>query len=153
MATASASPAEATAAPSAPATSAKRWQSARLRRRIAAIVILTLMIIVAIVMLYPFWYLIDNSFRNQSQFDQQRGHSTAGWAQLFQNLPVVHELVSSTIVCAAAILIILLVSTTAGFAQGQFGTGALYGIILFVIMIIVGIGQLRLIRTEDGEGW
>jgi multiple sugar transport system permease protein len=41
----------------------------------------------------------------------------------------------------------------AGFAQGQFGIGALYGVILFVIMIIVGIGQLRLIRTEDGEGW
>jgi len=41
----------------------------------------------------------------------------------------------------------------AGFAQGQFGTGALYGIILFVIMIIVGIGQLRLIRSQDGEGW
>jgi multiple sugar transport system permease protein len=41
----------------------------------------------------------------------------------------------------------------AGFAQGQFGTGALYGVILFVIMIIVGIGQLRLIRSEDGEGW
>jgi ABC-type sugar transport system permease subunit len=41
----------------------------------------------------------------------------------------------------------------AGFAQGQFGTGALYGIILFVIMMIVGIGQLRLIRAEDGEGW
>jgi multiple sugar transport system permease protein len=41
----------------------------------------------------------------------------------------------------------------AGFAQGQFGTGALYGIILFVIMIIVGIGQLRLIRPDDGEGW
>jgi ABC-type sugar transport system permease subunit len=40
-----------------------------------------------------------------------------------------------------------------GFAQGQFGTGALYGIILFVIMIIVGIGQLRLIRSQDGEGW
>jgi multiple sugar transport system permease protein len=40
-----------------------------------------------------------------------------------------------------------------GFTQGQFGTGALYGIILFVIMIIVGIGQLRLIRPEDGEGW
>ena len=41
----------------------------------------------------------------------------------------------------------------AGFAQGQFGTGALYGIILFVIMIIVGIGQLRLIRPDDGGGW
>ncbi len=41
----------------------------------------------------------------------------------------------------------------AGFSQGQFGTGALYGIILFVIMIIVGIGQLRLIRPADGERW
>ena len=39
------------------------------------------------------------------------------------------------------------------FAQGQFGTGALYGMILFVIMIIVGLVQLRLIRSEDGEGW
>ena len=41
----------------------------------------------------------------------------------------------------------------AGFAQGQFGTGALYGIILFVIMIVVGLVQLRLIRSDDGEGW
>jgi multiple sugar transport system permease protein len=38
-------------------------------------------------------------------------------------------------------------------SQGQFGTGALYGIILFVIMITVGLVQLRLIRSEDGEGW
>jgi ABC-type sugar transport system permease subunit len=40
-----------------------------------------------------------------------------------------------------------------GFAQGQFGTGALYGIILFVIMIVVGLVQLRLIRSDDGDGW
>jgi ABC-type sugar transport system permease subunit len=40
----------------------------------------------------------------------------------------------------------------AGFAQGQFGTGALYGVILFVIMITVGIGQLRLIRSGDDSG-
>jgi len=39
------------------------------------------------------------------------------------------------------------------FGQSQFGTGALYGMILFVIMIIVGLVQLRLIRSEDGEGW
>ncbi len=39
----------------------------------------------------------------------------------------------------------------AAFALGEFGTGALYGIILFVIMIIVGLVQLRLIRSE--EGW
>ncbi len=39
------------------------------------------------------------------------------------------------------------------FTQGQFGAGALYGIILFVIMIVVGLVQLRLIRSGDGEGW
>ena len=39
------------------------------------------------------------------------------------------------------------------FSLGEFGTGALYGIILFVIMIVVGLVQLRLIRSEDGEGW
>ena len=58
----------------------------------------------------------DNSFRNQSQFDLQHGHSFAGWTQLFQELPVVQEMVSSTIVGAAAIAIILVVVTTAGFA-------------------------------------
>ena len=39
-----------------------------------------------------------------------------------------------------------------GFQQVQFGTGALYGIILFVIMAVVGLVQLRLIRAED-SGW
>ena len=39
------------------------------------------------------------------------------------------------------------------FSLGEFGTGALYGIILFVIMIVVGLVQLRVIRSEDGEGW
>ena len=40
-----------------------------------------------------------------------------------------------------------------GFQQVQFGTGALYGIILFVIMAVVGLVQLRLIRARDNEGW
>ena len=40
-----------------------------------------------------------------------------------------------------------------GFQQVQFGTGALYGIILFVIMAIVGLVQLRLIKPDDGGGW
>jgi multiple sugar transport system permease protein len=36
-----------------------------------------------------------------------------------------------------------------GFNQGAFGTGALYGLILFVLMAGVGLVQLRLIRSED----
>ena len=39
------------------------------------------------------------------------------------------------------------------FSMGQFGTAALYGIILFVIMAAVGLVQLRVIRSEDGSGW
>jgi multiple sugar transport system permease protein len=38
------------------------------------------------------------------------------------------------------------------FSLGQFGTAALYGIILFVIMAVVGLVQLRLIRPEEGGG-
>jgi multiple sugar transport system permease protein len=38
------------------------------------------------------------------------------------------------------------------FAKTEFGKGALYGIILFVVMAFVGLVQLRLIRSEDG-GW
>lgn len=35
------------------------------------------------------------------------------------------------------------------FSRGLFGTGAMLGIILFVIMAVVGLLQLRLLRTED----
>jgi ABC-type sugar transport system permease subunit len=44
--------------------------------------------------------------------------------------------------------------TSPAFSQGQFGTGRpVRASILFVIMITVGLVQLRLIRSEDGEGW
>jgi len=39
-----------------------------------------------------------------------------------------------------------------GFSQAQFGTAALYGIILFVIMAFAGLIQLRLIRPADEGG-
>jgi ABC-type glycerol-3-phosphate transport system permease component len=89
---------------------------ARLRRRAANGWIFILMAVVAVVMLYPFWYMLDNAFRNQTQFEQQHGHSLAGWTQLFSQLPVGRELLSSAIVCAASIAIIVAVSSMAGFA-------------------------------------
>jgi ABC-type sugar transport system permease subunit len=39
-----------------------------------------------------------------------------------------------------------------GFSQVQFGTAALYGIILFAIMAFAGLIQLRLIRPADEGG-
>ena len=36
-----------------------------------------------------------------------------------------------------------------GFNQSQFGTAALYGLILFVITAVVGVVQLRLIGAKE----
>lgn len=126
------------AAPGTPVARTSRLQSARFRRRVTASVIFVIMIVIAVVMFYPFWYMADNSLRNQAQFDRQSGHSLTGWTQLFRALPVVHELVSSTIVCAAAIAIILLVATTAGFAFAKLryrGSGLLFLLIVAAMMV------------------
>jgi ABC-type glycerol-3-phosphate transport system permease component len=110
----------------------------RLRKRLANGWIFLIMVIVAVVMLFPFWYMLDNSFRNQAQFDQQGGHSLAGWTQLFNELPVGSELLNSTIVCAAAILIILAVSTTAGFAFAKLryrGSSMVFLLVVAALMV------------------
>ena len=96
------------------------------------------MVGVAIVMLYPFYYLLNNAFRNQTQYDQQHGHSVAGWTQLFHNLPVGSELLNSTIVCAAAIVIILVVSTSSGFAFAKLryrGSGTVFLLVVAALMV------------------
>lgn len=109
-----------------------------MRRRLSRGWLFLLMTIIAIVMLYPFYYMLDNGFRNQTQFDQQSGHSAAGWTQLFKELPVGPELLNSMIVCVAAILIILVVSTTAGFsfAKLQFrGSSLVFLLVVSALMV------------------
>jgi ABC-type glycerol-3-phosphate transport system permease component len=88
----------------------------RVRRTATRVVLFAVMVGVAIVMLYPFYYMLNNAFRTAAQFDQQSGHSTSSWGTLFRDLPVARELLNSTLICLVAILIILFVSTTAGFA-------------------------------------
>src|SRR5215472_16503256 len=82
----------------------------RVRKRTYTSVLFILMVAVAVVMMYPFWYIVDNAFRSAGQYDRQSGHSLSGWNQLFANLPVAGELLNSTPVCVAAIAIILVVS-------------------------------------------
>lgn len=122
----------------APARALPRWRGARFRRRVTAGVIFAVMVVIAVVMFYPFWYMGDNAFRSQAQFDQQSGHSLAGWTQLFQNLPVASELLNSTIVAGAAIIIILAVSTMAGFAFAKLryrGSGAIFLFVVAALMV------------------
>jgi len=110
----------------------------RLPRKVSTWLLFLLMVVVAVVMLYPFWYMLDNAFRNGGQFDRQSGHSLAGWHELFANLPVASQLLNSTLVCAAAILIILAVSTTAGFAfakLGYRGSGTVFLLVVAALMV------------------
>ena len=62
------------------------------RRRARTGTLFAIMCVIAVVMLYPFFYMLDNAFRNQSQFARQSGHSPVSWGQLFTELPVWREL-------------------------------------------------------------
>jgi ABC-type glycerol-3-phosphate transport system permease component len=110
----------------------------RPRWKITRSALLLIMFIVAVVMLYPFWYIVDNAFRGQGQYDRQSGHSLGGWRQLFANLPVGGQLLNSTVVCVAAIAIILIVSTTAGFAFAKLryrGSGLIFLLVVSALMV------------------
>jgi len=87
------------------------------RRRLRTGLLLALMTLIAVVMLYPFFFMIETSFKSENQFvNGTGGFSLSSWSQLAQALPWAREMLNSTIVCACAIAIILAVSTTAGFA-------------------------------------
>ena len=109
-----------------------------LPKKMATGLLFALMVVVAVIMLYPFWYIIDNAFRSASQFDRQTGHSLSGWQELFANLPVAGQMLNSTLVCAAAIAIILVVSTTAGFAFAKLryrGSGMVFLLVVSALMV------------------
>jgi multiple sugar transport system permease protein/raffinose/stachyose/melibiose transport system permease protein len=120
------------------------------------------MTVIAVVMLYPFWYILNNAFRTQSQFEQQNGHSAVSWSQLLSELPVGRELLNSTLICLASILLILAVSTTAGFAFAKLryrGSGTVFLGVVAALMVplqsiiipeYVNLGKLGLINTYLG---
>jgi ABC-type glycerol-3-phosphate transport system permease component len=72
---------------------------------------------IAVVMLYPFYYMISTSLHSSDQYQLgSGGYSLASWRNLFDVLPVWRQLLNSTIVSAGGIAIILFVSTTGGYA-------------------------------------
>ena len=74
--------------------------------------VFALMAVVAVVMLYPFYYMLDNAFRTQKQFDQQSGHSLVPGPSCSASCPWAGRLLNSCSICVASIVIILIVSTT-----------------------------------------
>ncbi|MHB8191355.1 MAG: carbohydrate ABC transporter permease [Ferrimicrobium sp.] len=88
----------------------------RIRRDPILVVVFLAMLGISFVMFYPFVYMIINSFRNQAQYLAGSGFSTSSWITLFHDLPVGQEFLNSSLVCASAIVLILVVSTSAGYA-------------------------------------
>ncbi len=121
-------------------TAARRPRTTRARTRKVwtRIALFAAMVVVAIVMLYPFYYMLNNAFRSPGQFDLGSGHSASSWPLLFQDLPVARELLNSTIICAVSIVIILAVSTTAGFAFAKLrfgGSGVIFLMVVAAMMV------------------
>jgi multiple sugar transport system permease protein/raffinose/stachyose/melibiose transport system permease protein len=96
------------------------------------------MVVIAIVMLYPFWFMLNTSFKSQTQYERGSGHSLEGWRTLFDALPVFKQLGNSLLVCALAIGIIVVVSTAAGFAFAKLSyRGSTSALVLVVAAMMV----------------
>ena len=116
----------------------------------------------AIIMFYPFWFMIDASFKSTAQFRGAEGHSFDSWAKLFDILPVGQQLANSTIVCVLALTIIVAVSTSAGFAFAKLryrGATLVFLLIISAMLIpmqsiiipaYVNLAQVNLLTSYTG---
>jgi len=112
--------------------------SARQRRRIARMAIFAILCVVVVVMLFPFALMIVNSFRSKDQYIAGSGFSLDSWQQLFVQVPILQQLLNSTIVTAGGVALILVVSTTGGYAFAKLtfkGSGLVFLAILSGMMI------------------
>jgi multiple sugar transport system permease protein/raffinose/stachyose/melibiose transport system permease protein len=116
----------------------------RRRRRMTPgkVLLFLLMCVIAVVMLYPFGFMLNNSFKTQAQFDGAAGHSLSSWSKLTQAIPVWRELLNSTIVCVLAIVVILIVSSLAGFAFAKLRYR-------FAVLVFLGIVAAMLIPMQS----
>ena len=115
-----------------------RSRPARLRRRIVRGTTFVILCVVVVVMLYPFYFMTQASFRSYDQFLGAPGFSLDSWVKLFDTIPVLQQLLNSTIVTGSAVLIILFVSTTAGYAFAKLtypGSSTVFLVIIAGMMI------------------
>jgi ABC-type glycerol-3-phosphate transport system permease component len=131
-------------------------------RRFKRSVMFVVLCVVVVVMLFPFAYMLMTSFRSYDQFLTGSGFSLDSWQGLFDELPVVQQMINSAIVTVSAVALILFTSTTAGFAFAKlrFPTspllfvGILAGMMIPVQSIIipefVNIANVGLINQYPG---
>jgi ABC-type glycerol-3-phosphate transport system permease component len=132
------------------------------RRRLSRTTIFLILCVVVAVMLFPFVYMTLTAFRSYDQYLAGSGFSTDSWKLLFDTLPVAQQLVNSSVVTMGAIVIILFVSATGGYAfakLGYPGSASVFLLLLAGMMIpvqsiiipeFVNISQLGLINKFPG---
>jgi multiple sugar transport system permease protein/raffinose/stachyose/melibiose transport system permease protein len=93
----------------------------RRRQYVARTAVYALLLLITVMMLYPFYYMGMNSFRSLDQYYAGHGFSLSSWRNLFDTLPIGRQLLNSTIITLSAIAIILAVSTSGGYAFAVLG--------------------------------
>jgi multiple sugar transport system permease protein/raffinose/stachyose/melibiose transport system permease protein len=91
------------------------------RRTISRMLMFLVLSIVVVIMLFPFVFMVTAAFRSYDQYIAGSGFSLDSWTGLLNDLPVVQELVSSTIVTAMSVSLIVVVSTAGGYAFAKLG--------------------------------
>ena len=110
----------------------------RTRRQVTRSLMFLVLCVVVVVMLFPFVFMVLTAFKSEDQYISGNGFSLDSWAELFNVLPVVQELINSTVVTAGAVVLIIAVSTTGGFAFAKLGfrgSGMVFLAILAGMMI------------------
>lgn len=92
-----------------------------LRRRLTRGVMFVILCVVVVVMLFPFVFMAITGFRSYDQYISGEGFSLDSWKLLFATIPVVQQLINSTVVSAGAVCLMVVVSTTGGFAFAKLG--------------------------------
>jgi ABC-type glycerol-3-phosphate transport system permease component len=91
------------------------------RRQVTRSLMFLVLCVVVVIMLFPFLFMVLTAFKSEDQYISGNGFSLDSWAELFNVLPVVQELINSTVVTAGAVVLIIAVSTTGGFAFAKLG--------------------------------
>ncbi|MDA8346935.1 MAG: carbohydrate ABC transporter permease [Thermaerobacter sp.] len=110
-------------------------------RTISRAVTFLVLLLVTVVMLYPFWFMASSAFRSLQQYTLGLpGLSLASWRLLLQLLPIGQQVLNSSIVTFGSILLILILSAMGGYAFSKLsyrGSQLIFLAILASMMIPV----------------
>jgi ABC-type glycerol-3-phosphate transport system permease component len=131
-------------------------------RTVTRTIMFAILSVVVVVMLFPFAFMVITAFRSYDQYLTGDGFSFDSWQVLFDAIPVLQQLLNSTIVTVGAVGLIIVVSTTGGYAFAKLGfrgsglifLGVLAGMMIpmqsIIIPEFVNISNLGLVNQFPG---